>query len=60
VLKGVAADLAAFAAVSGNTTVMGADKSDASEVGAGVVLIFEKINSICGRTARSRQRAARC
>ena len=45
-LKGVMAALAAFAAISGNTTVMGAGKSNANEVGAGAVSIFEKINSL--------------
>jgi len=49
-LKDVVADLADFAAISGNTTVMGADKSAANEVGDGAVLVFETINSIwCGR-----------
>ena len=56
-MKGIVADLAAFAAISGNTTIMGADKSDANEVGAGAVSMFEKINRIWMRTARNRQRA---
>jgi hypothetical protein len=59
-LKGVVADLAAFAAISGNTTVMGVDKSDANEVGGGAVLILEKINSSWVQAARNRQRAIRC
>ncbi len=40
-LKGIVADLAAFAAISGSTTVMGAGKSDANEVRAGAVLVFK-------------------
>jgi hypothetical protein len=59
-LTGVVADLAAFAAISGNTTLMGADKSDANEVGDGAVSIFEKINSSWVQTAGNRQRAIRC
>jgi len=58
-LTGVVPDLAAFVALSGNTTVMGADKSAANEVGAGAVLVFEKINGIRVKTARNRQRAIR-
>lgn len=44
-LTGVVADLAAFAAISGNTRVMGGGKSAANEVGAGAVSIFEKITA---------------
>ena len=44
-LKLAVADLAAFAAIRGNTTVMGADKSAANEVRAGAVSIFEKITA---------------